>query len=144
MASLAFPALARVLFLNPFAAPFLAWRASSDRTVARLIEGTGSNLDAAGLDLYGRLLRTERHVGAAVALMANWDLNPLQRELAGLKIPLTLIAASRDLAVPPRDASAIATIVPSADVIHVRGYGHLAHEEAPAIFAKIIHDAVSR
>jgi magnesium chelatase accessory protein len=142
-AAVMFPALAKLLFLNPFAAPLLAWRAGDPRAVARLIEGTGSVLDAKGLDLYARLLVTRRHVGAAVGMMANWDLLSLQRDLPGLRIPLTLMAAQKDRAVPPRDARAIAALVPHAAVVPVENYGHLAHEEAPALFAGLIQDAAA-
>lgn len=138
IAAAAFPALAKLLFLNPFAVPVLTWRASSPSAVAGLIEGTGSHLDALGLDLYGRLFATRRHVAAAVGMMANWDLLALKRELSRLSTPLTLIAADGDRAVPPRDAGAIATIVPGAKVLPVKGYGHLAHEEAPDLFAGLI------
>ena len=142
-AAVAFPALARILFLNPVAAPFLAWRASDPRSVARLIEGTGSILDMEGLDYYARLLRTERHVGAAVGMMANWDLASLKRDLPCLKVPLILVAADKDLAVPPSDANDIAAIVPMSTVIAVKGFGHLAHEEAPDLIAGIIMQAAA-
>ena len=46
-----------------------------------MIEGTGSVLDAEGLELYARLFRTRRHVAAAVGMMANWDLLALKRDL---------------------------------------------------------------
>ena len=137
-AALVFPALAKLLFLNPFAAPILAWRGSDPVSVARLIEGTGSNLDAEGLGLYARLFATRRHVSAAVGMMANWDLSALKRELPNLSVPLTLVAAERDRAVPPGDARAIAAMLPDATVLPVRNYGHLAHEEAPGLFADLI------
>lgn len=138
VAALAFPALAKLLFLNPFAASFLAWRGSDPKAVTRLIEGTGSHLDAEGLALYARLFATRRHVGAAIGMMANWDLAGLKRELPGLRLPLTLVAADGDRAVPPRDADIVARIAPLATVLPVQGYGHLAHEEAPALFADLI------
>jgi magnesium chelatase accessory protein len=74
LAAVAFPTLAKLLFLNPLVAPFLARRANDSETVARLIRGTGSRLDPRGIDLYARLFRTERHMAATVGMMANWDL----------------------------------------------------------------------
>ena len=143
VAAVAFPALAKLLFLNPFAAPFLAWRGSDPKAVTRLIEGTGSKLDARGIDLYARLFRTERHVAAAVGMMANWDLVALKRDLPKLSVPLVLITADRDRAVPPRAANEVKALVPKAKIIPLKGLGHLAHEEAPAEFAKIIQKAAS-
>lgn len=133
-----YPALARLLFLNPLAAPLLAWRASSPSAVARVIRGTGSQLDPVGLDLYQRLLQTEQHVGGTVGMMANWDLLALHRELPRFDVPLSLIVADGDRAVPPRTARAFQKILPSAKFVPLSGYGHLAHEEAPALLAGLI------
>jgi magnesium chelatase accessory protein len=138
MAAVAFPALAKLLFLNPFAVPLLTWHASEPAAVARLIEGTGSHLDPQGLDLYRCLFGTRRHIAAAVGMMAKWDLVALKRDLPRLSTPLTLVVAEGDRAVPPRDGYAIAAIVPGAKVVPVARYGHLAHEEAPSLFANMI------
>jgi magnesium chelatase accessory protein len=137
-AGVIFPALAKLLFLNPLVAPIVAWRAADTRAVARVIEGTGSRLDAVGLDCYTRLLGTRRHVEATLGMMANWDLWPLRRELPTLPVPLTLIAAERDRAVPPAVAADVKGLLPGATLVGVPGLGHLAHEEAPAAFAKLI------
>lgn len=137
-ASFLFPAMARLLFLNPLAVPILAWRASDPAAVRRLIEGMGSRLDAEGLRLYARLFATRRHVAAAVGMMANWDLPALKRDLGRLEVPLTLVAAQGDRAVPARDAGAIAGLVRDGKVLSFAHYGHLAHEEAPELFADLI------
>ena len=55
-----FPAMAKLLFLNPVAIQAFAWRASRVGAVARLIEGTGSRIDAAGLGYYARLFPDDR------------------------------------------------------------------------------------
>jgi magnesium chelatase accessory protein len=141
LAAVAFPTLAKLLFLNPFAAPFLARRANDNGSIARLIRGTGSRLDPRGIDLYARLFRTERHMAATVGMMANWDLLALKRDLPKLRSPLVLVAADRDRAVAPHVAGDVRSIVPRARIVSVQGYGHLAHEEAPAIFDQIIRDA---
>jgi magnesium chelatase accessory protein len=138
MAAVAFPVLAKMLFLNPFAAPFLAWRASDPKAVSRLIAGTGSTLSEQEADYYARLLRTERHIAAAVGMMANWDLHGLKQAYNRFETPLLLVAAERDRAVPPSAAANVKQLIPGARIVSVPGYGHLAHEEAPAIFADII------
>ncbi len=138
LAEFLYPALAKVLFLNPFAAPLLARHARDSGAISRLIEGTGSRLDAEGLDYYGRLLRTNRHVAATLGMMASWDLRPLHQDLPRLTVPLTLVSADRDRAVPPRVARETKKRVPKAAIVDVPGYGHLAHEEAPDLFAGII------
>lgn len=141
LAAVVFPALAKLLFVNPFAGPILARRAADPTAVRRLIAGTGSTLDARGLDLYGRLLGTQRHVEAALAMMANWDLRPLRQDLPRLTAPLTLVVADGDKAVLPKAAGESRALAPHARIVTVAGLGHLAHEEAPERFAEIILEA---
>lgn len=141
LAAVIFPTLAKLTLLNPFVVPFLTHRAADPQAVRRLIRGTGSDLDARGLDLYRRLLRTERHVEATLSMMANWDLRPLQRDLPRLAVPLTLVAAERDRAVPPGIAREVGALVPGSTVVSVPGLGHLAHEEAPQTLADLIGKA---
>jgi magnesium chelatase accessory protein len=133
-----FPALAKLLFLNPFAESIMAWRAADPAAVARIIAGTGSILDARGLDFYVRVMRCQRHVAAALSMMANWDLRPLQRDAARLRPRLALLAAGGDSAVPPSVAQAFRRRAPNATVIDLPGLGHLAHEEDPARLAEVI------
>jgi magnesium chelatase accessory protein len=141
LAAVVFPALAKLTLLNPFVVPFLTHRAADTEAVRRLIRGTGSDLDARGLELYRRLLRTERHVEATLSMMANWDLRPLQRDLMRLAVPLTLVAAERDRAVPPGVAREVRGLVSASTVVAVPGLGHLAHEEAPQTLADLIGKA---
>ena len=137
-----FPALAKLLFLNPFAVQTFAWRASRPGAIARLLEGTGSKIDAAGLDFYSRLLRTTGHIAGALGMMAGWDLVPLVADLPDLKQPLTLVVAERDHAVPPRVADAVKAILPWATLVRIPRLGHLAHEEAPDRAVEIIRAAL--
>ena len=137
-----FPALAKLMFLNPFAVQMFAWRAARPGAISRLIESTGSRIDAAGLDFYGRLLRTTGHIAGALGMMAGWDLAPLVAELPGLPPPLTLVAAERDNAVPPRVAQSIKALLPETALIRIPMLGHLAHEEAPDRVAEIIRSAI--
>ncbi|MDX2259550.1 MAG: alpha/beta fold hydrolase [Hyphomicrobiaceae bacterium] len=133
-----FPALARLLFVNPLAASIVAWRARDRATVERLIVGTGSRIDATGLDIYARLFTSKRHAGAALAMMANWDLDRLKRELPRLAVPLELVVASGDIAIPPQCAFDVARLAPKARVTYLRGLGHLAHEEDAEQVARVV------
>ena len=137
-----FPAMAKLLFLNPAARQVFAWRAQRPGAVARLIESTGSSLDARGLDLYRALLSTPGHVAAALGMMARWNLEPLQADLPRLAVPLTLVAADGDRAVPPRVAEDAHGRAPGSVVVPMTGVGHLAHEEAPGAAADIIVEAL--
>ncbi len=53
------PTLAKALFLNPVAPRYFAWSANRG-AVARLLDGTGSTIDARGVALYARLMRNPR------------------------------------------------------------------------------------
>jgi len=136
-----FPALARLVFLNPLAIQVFAWRAAQPGMAARLIEATGSTIDAAGLELYSRLMRTTGHVDGALGMMGHWNLVPLQADLAAISAPVTLVAAAGDRAISPDVSREASRMIPGARLIELPDLGHLAHEEAPERIAQIIRDA---
>jgi magnesium chelatase accessory protein len=137
------PAAVKLLIVNPLSVGFATWRASNPRTVERLIAGTGSSIDPAGLALYGRLFRSAPHVAATLRMMANWELKTLERDLPTLKSPLLLVAGERDRAVPPAVAARVARIVAHARCIVQPGLGHLSHEERPQETAALIEEALT-
>jgi magnesium chelatase accessory protein len=141
MASQLFPVMARVVAFNPFVQRFFAGRAEDKRSVTRLIEGTGSRIDAVGLGLYQKLFSAQSHVAATLGMMANWNLEALQKELPKLTQSLVLIVGEADKAVPPEDARTIRKRVRNAHVVSMRGVGHLCHEECPDEVAEIIVEA---
>ena len=108
-----FPSIAKLLFVNPLAPRLFAW-AADRKAVENLIRGTGSKLDARGLDLYARLLGNAAHVGGALGMMANWDLATMRRDLPKLKPKVVLIVGDNDKAVSPGDAAALAREIPGA------------------------------
>ena len=103
----------------------------------------GSTISAEQRAFYARLFRHPRHVEAALAMMANWDLDGLERDLPRLTVPLTLIAAENDRFTPPAIADRVARIVPGAAVVRVSGLGHLAHEEDAEQLAALIRATVA-
>ena len=127
--------VAKALFLNPVMPRLFAWRAGNKASVRRLVGNTGSTIDADGIDHYRLLVSNPDHVAAALGMMANWDLQPLARDMRHLDVPLLLIAATNDKAIKSEDAFATRSIVPNATVEILRGLGHLAHEEQPRAVA---------
>jgi magnesium chelatase accessory protein len=123
--------LARLLYAVPGVPGLFSQRAADPAVVRRLIEGTGSRLDEAGLADYARLMRDPGHTRAALAMMAHWELQPLVRDLPRLRLPMHLLAGTNDRAVPPAQARRVAGLVPGATLALLPGLGHLAHEEAP-------------
>lgn len=142
LAGIAYPALAKLLFLNPFSISILARKTAVPGAVKRLIKGTGSSLDEAGLGFYERAFRTKRHIAAASGMMAHWDLRALKGDLPRLKTPLTLVCGENDRAVPLGVATDVMKLVPHATMRVLEGLGHLAHEESPGRASDVIFEAV--
>jgi len=139
-----FPALAKLLFVNPVVPAIAALQARAPGVVERfLIRATGSHIDARGTELYTRLFRHREHVAAALAMMANWDLATFAAGLPHVTAPLLLIDADRDAAVPPSVAREVAGLVPGAMTLTMPDLGHLSHEEDPAAAVRIILDAAA-
>jgi magnesium chelatase accessory protein len=133
-----FSPLAKLLALNPLLPRLFAWHASDLPAVERLIRNTGSVIDDAGIELYSRLVSNPGHVGAALTMMANWNLDPLLGDLPKLKTPLLLVACGDDRAIPADQAFRVRERLPTAEIEYVRRLGHLAHEERPNEIARLI------
>jgi magnesium chelatase accessory protein len=132
MAAKLFPTLARLLFLNPFAPHIFAGIARRTGETRRfLARTTGSQIDDAGADLYGRLFARPGHCAGATRMMADWDLEPLVAALPRLPVPLLLIHGAADAAIPTESVRRSAAAVAGARLEMLPGLGHLAHEESP-------------
>jgi magnesium chelatase accessory protein len=126
-----FPVMAKLLAATPFTADFVAATASSPRSVAKLITGTGSQLDAEGIALYQRLVQDRSHVDGTLAMMSQWDLDPLLARLPRIGSRILLMTGSRDGTVPPDTSRRAADQLPNAVHETIDGLGHLMHEEDP-------------
>ena len=133
-----FSPVARLMAASTVFAGLLASRARSPGVVQRLIDGTGSHLDAQGVQWYARLVSNPAHVAGVLQMMAHWDLDALRRALPALETPLLLVTGAGDRTVDPHQADRTAALVKHAQVLRLAGLGHLAHEEAPAVLAEII------
>lgn len=133
--------IARLLFVNPLVPRLLSWHGAATGAARRMIAGTGSTIDARGMALYERLFACSGHIQGALAMMAEWDLVTLERDLPRLLVPLTLVAPGGDRFVAPDVARGVARIVPHAAVVPVDRLGHLAHEEDAGQIAAIIDRA---
>jgi magnesium chelatase accessory protein len=133
-----FSPLAKLLSGLPFLPWMVAWTAADKSAVQRLLNDTGSALDAQGLDLYARLFRRPGHVAGTLGMMAAWDLPALARDLPRLTPAPLLVTGERDRTIPPAAADRLASLIPGATVVRLQGLGHLAHEEAPEQVARLI------
>jgi magnesium chelatase accessory protein len=76
-------------------------------------------------------------VAGVLAMVAHWDLAPLQAELPRVQ-GLHLVVAEGDQTVPPSQAAQVAARVPGCRVHRLPRLGHLAHEEAPQRVAALL------
>ena len=127
--------IARWMSRQPLLPRLFAHSARDGAAVRRLVRATGSQLDASGLALYGQLIRSPAHVAGALAMMSDWDLRRLWRDLPRLPVPLSLLVGGQDGTVPPAQARLAAQRLPGTRHQVLPGLGHLAHEEAAGVVA---------
>jgi len=140
-----FSPVARLMAGAPLVPRLFAWRAADPAVLRRLLDGTGSTLDARGQALYARLVSNPGHAAGALAMMARWDLQALQRDLPRLRAPLHLVVGANDRTVAPAQAHSVLALLPPHPLTRVTtlpGLGHLAHEERPDLVADIVAQAL--
>jgi magnesium chelatase accessory protein len=123
--------LARVLTVNPFVPPAFAAMARLPLVSRRLLDSTGSHLDAEGERCYAHLMTNATHAAGALRLMASWDLQPLADALPSWRAPLLLIAGEQDRTLPASHSQRVAQAIGDAcaSCVVLPRLGHLAHEE---------------
>ena len=135
MAGVLFPIAARVVALSPIMAKMIKRKMSGPGQVVSLMETTGSKISPEGLNLYAKLFRSDSHLEGTLLMMAQWKLEGLVADLPRITVPCTFLDVENDKAVPPRSVRETAGKMPNAKVMSYEGYGHLLHEEAPALVA---------
>ncbi len=138
-----FPRAARALAAVPILPGLLARRARRSPMVDRLIEQTGSRSASLDLAHYQSLSQSPRHIRGVLAMMANWDLATLERDLLALDTPLYLVACVNDRAVPAAQARFLKARLACAHLRIVHELGHLGHEEDPAQFVGFVREAAA-
>lgn len=133
-----FSPIAKLLVSFEFVPRFAAGRNADPKVIEGYLANTGSRLTPEGIALYGRLARSPGHVGAALGMMANWDLEAMEPELPRLTPRVVLVAAALDGMIKPNDAFRLRDRLASSEVVFLRDLGHLAHEERPAEIAELI------
>jgi magnesium chelatase accessory protein len=132
LAAQLFPALAKLLFVNPLVPRlFSGMAAISGDTDRFLLKSTGSLVPPDSLACYEALLTNSHHTKGALAMMANWDLPRLQTRMREVTNPVLLLHSDRDAAIPLDWAREAHGWLPTSSLEVLHGLGHLAHEEAP-------------
>jgi magnesium chelatase accessory protein len=144
LAGQVFSPVAKLMSALPFVPSLFAWQATQPSVLQKLMDSTGSTLDAEGMALYGQLVSNPGHAAGALGMMANWDLPQLAMDLPRLTIPLSLIVGSNDHTVPPRQVARLVALWPASSagpmprLTTLQGLGHLAHEEQPELVANLV------
>lgn len=131
---------AKLLSALSFVPAAVALQAGRPQSVERMVASTGSTLGPEALEHYRHLVQMPGHVGAALKMMANWDLASLYRDLPRLQPRLWLVACSNDRAVPEAQARRLHEALPRSRLRLLPGLGHLGHEEDPEQFRQLILD----
>jgi magnesium chelatase accessory protein len=132
---------ARLLVINPLVPHVFSAFARRPTMARRLLDGTGSRIDALGERCYAELISRPSHAAGALRLMASWDLEPLANELPRLQVPLLLLAGEADRTLPASHSRRVRAQVPHARLHTLPGLGHLAHEEDATAVWHHIHAA---
>jgi len=127
-----FPAMAKLLFVNPLVPRIFSRMTTFGKEADRfLYRSTGSRIDADSMACYAALFANSRHTGGGLAMMANWDLPTLKTRMHLAANPVLLVHSDKDAAIPLDWAREASGWLPDARLEVLEGLGHLAHEEAP-------------
>lgn len=130
--------MAKLMSLAPGLPRLVSGLAKDPRAVQRLVDGTGSRIEADGTRRYAELVQDRHHVAGAIAMMAAWNLDRTYAQMPGLSPAPLLIVGDNDRTVPSRQADRVAARVAGTRVVVLPGLGHLAHEEAPRQVASLV------
>ncbi len=131
LAGLLFPPAAKLLAMTPAVPHWFARQASRPGVLEKLLQSTGSVLDARGNDLYAQLVASPAHAQGALNMMAAWDLSRGREKLRQLRCPVRLLVGGKDATVPPVQAKQAMELLHHGELTEWPAYGHLVHEEAP-------------
>ena len=143
LAGLLFPPTAKLLALTSYVPQWFAKQASSPGMLDKLLEGTGSKLDARGQALYAKLVADPEHAQGALKMMAAWDLTVGPSMLRQLRCPVHILVGENDRAVPPAQAQQALALLSDGHLERWAGYGHLVQEEVPMKCVAFIEEVAS-
>ncbi|MEM7296046.1 MAG: alpha/beta fold hydrolase BchO [Pseudomonadota bacterium] len=138
IAGVLFPLTAQLLATNALAARLVSAQVGNERAVSRMLAGTGSTIDARGVELYTRLAGDPDHVHGTLRMMAHWQLDGLIARFARNPARATLVVGTADAMVPPVTSASAVERLQEAELVELEGLGHLAHEEAGERVAEVI------
>ncbi|MEL7343687.1 MAG: alpha/beta fold hydrolase BchO [Pseudomonadota bacterium] len=133
-----FPLMARFLAINPLVPSIFARLSGGPEGVRRILGSTGSRVDDEMVRFYAALASDRAHVSGTLSMMSQWSVDALARAAPEITAPCLFIIGDRDGTVPPAVSERFCERMPGARMEHIAGLGHLLHEEAPDLAARLI------
>ncbi len=137
-AAFLFPTMARMLAATPFVPATISGLITATGGADRLLDATGSRIDAAGKRFYRRLIARPSHVEGAIEMMAQWSTRSVRDRLPDLEARASFLYGEGDRTVPPKISRDCAALARHGRAISLGPLGHLAHEEAPQAVAETV------
>jgi 2-succinyl-6-hydroxy-2,4-cyclohexadiene-1-carboxylate synthase len=133
-------------------------RMSDDEALARRLEAAGvsafidwwlnqalfSTLDATAADRPDRLTNTIAGLASSLRLAGTGSQEPLWDRLAGLSLPVLLVAGDGDAKFARLGREAAAAIGANAELVLIPGAGHACHLERPEAFCDVLAPFLAR
>ena len=133
-----YPIAAKALATNPLSAPFMAKINRATNQTKKLNDITGSKIDKKSLSFYHRLFSNVEHLSGTLAMMSQWKLDLLNRDLTNFRQASLFLIGGNDKMVSPKALKDYASLVRNSLVRIEVKLGHLMHEESPSIVSKHI------
>jgi magnesium chelatase accessory protein len=132
-----FSPIAKLMAINPLLPRFFSGVATRAR-VERLMRDTGSHISSEAVQRYHALFQDPKHIAGALGMMAAWNLQDMEKWLSRIEADCVFVVGDSDKAVPPATSDMATARCRKAKVLHIAGFGHLLHEEAPERAADLI------
>ena len=131
LSSIFYPIAAKVLAMNPLAAPFFAKINKLTNQTQRLIKMTGSKIDDETLRYYNKLFSDPKHLAGTLSMMSQWKLDDLNHDLPNFNKQSLFLIGKNDRMVAENSLINYAQKLKNSKIIIEGELGHLMHEENP-------------
>ncbi|MEM0977387.1 MAG: alpha/beta fold hydrolase BchO [Pseudomonadota bacterium] len=137
-AGVMFPMIAQSMVAVPLVRDFFTIPLAQSSDIERLINSTGSLLNAEGIGRYRYLLKRREHITGTLGMMARWNLSVDMPRGPMIQSHITFVQAQDDGTVPFNSTKTFRQSVPNADEIVFERGGHLIHELFPDRISTIV------
>ncbi|MEM9714969.1 MAG: alpha/beta fold hydrolase BchO [Pseudomonadota bacterium] len=141
-AGVLFPLMAKSMVAVPLVRDFFTVPLAQSANIDRLIETTGSDLDAENMGHYRKLLWRRKHIIGTLGMMSQWNLPRDLPRGPDIKTRVHFIQARNDGTVDMTATAGFRDSVPNAETTVFETGGHLIHEVQAEDIAEIIREEI--